>query len=881
MTTTLLKRYLTPLVIILLTLLFFRHLAFSDMILARGDTFNYFYPYWDLRNAAFRAGELPLWSNNLFMGVPLLANPQLGSYYPLNWLTAPFPAPQAIKISILLHSVLAGLGTAYLFHQTIAKRIWPALVAAIIYTFSGYLGAHVEQINQFQGLAWLPLLFALYHRAMTARSPWRDGLLLALAWALQIFCGHTQTVFISGIGFGAYGLGLGLTAREPAKQIGRRLLLLAVPTLLALLLALPQLLPSLELISLSNRGSGFSRHESTAFSLPPSLLGRALLPNYDGQLFGEYIGYIGVVGLGLALWGIMAKGVPAGHHRVWLGIALLGLLLALGRHNPLYLLLAELPGFNLFRVPARFLALYTLSLSVLAGAGAAALDARHLKLQVREHKRSAIAVILGIAGLILLTVFVLKPDATHFFGPSEIRNSSLALWGVALLALSALLILRHRRASLIAAGLVALELVIAAQNLPYNDLSPPDVYLGQRFTISQLLAYQSEETVPGRTLSISQIYFDPGDIQALRARYDRLGMDWKAQFHALDAVKKQLMLMPNQSLTWNIPTIDGFGGGITPTMGYSQFTSLLLPKGAARAVDGRLGERMALPNCRGACIPELRWLQMTDTRYVIVDKVYDVWHEDIAYDTALENFWQGVAAIDLADDGFDRVHVLHREALDLASEARTLDGGLLLSVTDSVGLQSILTGEHSIVAVTLVHSRNQTLFKELQPPPIERVLSSEIKIYRVPPAGGRAFLAQRTRILPATWQGYEDTLGALREGDSVVINSDASLEALAIDEPGKVDVVEYSETRVRLQVESPAPAYLVLRDAYYPGWQAMVNGQATPIQRANIVFRAVQAPAGESTVVFNFEPRSWRTALLLGAGLWLAALLVLWRLLRR
>ena len=80
---------------IVLALAFFHQLAFSGKILARGDTYNYFYPYWDARNQSFRVGELPLWTNDLFMGAPLLANPQIGVYYPPNWLTAPFRAPTA------------------------------------------------------------------------------------------------------------------------------------------------------------------------------------------------------------------------------------------------------------------------------------------------------------------------------------------------------------------------------------------------------------------------------------------------------------------------------------------------------------------------------------------------------------------------------------------------------------------------------------------------------------------------------------------------------------------------------------------------------------------------------------------------------------------
>src|SRR5690606_19419704 len=52
-----------------------------------------------------------------------------------------------------------------------------------------------------------------------------------------------------------------------------------------------------------------------------------------------------------------------------------------------------------------------------------------------------------------------------------------------------------------------------------------------------------------------------------------------------------------------------------------------------RSVDGRLREILAKPECRGACLPDARWLDLTNTRYLLTDKVYDLWHEDVAYDT--------------------------------------------------------------------------------------------------------------------------------------------------------------------------------------------------------------------------------------------------------
>ena len=73
---------------------------------------------------------------------------------------------------------------------------------------------------------------------------------------------------------------------------------------------------------------------------------------------------------------------------------------------------------------------------------------------------------------------------------------------------------------------------------------------------------------------------------------------------------------------------------------------------------------------------------------------------------------------------------------------------------------------------------------------------------------------------------------------------------------------------------------MILRDAFYPGWTASVDGEPAPIHRANVIFRALQVPAGQSRVVFAFEPHLWRAALGAGLILWFAALLLLVMLLR-
>jgi uncharacterized membrane protein YfhO len=69
-----------------------------------------------------------------------------------------------------------------------------------------------------------------------------------------------------------------------------------------------------------------------------------------------------------------------------------------------------------------------------------------------------------------------------------------------------------------------------------------------------------------------------------------------------------------------------------------------------------------------------------------------------------------------------------------------------------------------------------------------------------------------------------------------------------------------------IDVNAPQPGYLVLTDAYYPGWIATVDGQAVEIERANIMFRAVRVPAGQHSVEFHYQPQSLSLGLLISIG---------------
>ena len=78
-----------------------------------------------------------------------------------------------------------------------------------------------------------------------------------------------------------------------------------------------------------------------------------------------------------------------------------------------------------------------------------------------------------------------------------------------------------------------------------------------------------------------------------------------------------------------------------------------------------------------------------------------------------------------------------------------------------------------------------------------------------------------------------------------------------------------AQTRETLHAECPAPASLIRRELFFPGWRATVNGNTMPIAASGI-FETIALPAGDSDIAFRFEPPFGRACI----GLSVAGLLI-------
>ncbi|MBI3286918.1 MAG: YfhO family protein, partial [Chloroflexi bacterium] len=579
------------------------------------DSITYFYPLWDYAAARLRQGEIPLWNPYLFLGAPFLANLQAGVLYPLNWIWLWLPAPKAVAYALVSHIILAGVGTYFFSRRVLGLTRWGSWVAGALVSLGGYLGAQAEHVNQVSVFAWLPVLLWLWHRTHRRRGL-SDLLWVSLALGLQFLAGHAQASFINLMALITYASYLAVQeGGRDLRLIRSQLTRLGGAMLLGIGLAAAQLIPTWELARHSLRGEGLSYRQAVSFSWPPTSILVSFLPGLESSPFSEYIAYVGVVGLLLAAVGLASRTRQARFFAVLSG---LGLFLALGLYNPFYIVLySVIPGFSLFRVPARWLFLFAFGVALMAGIG---MDA-----WVGGEQRSllrAASVLTGSRARRWVVVLFGFLSAVLIFAATKPAASVVVLWIVVAIAGMALLRLKARWRQTALAGMMLAELFIASRYLVYDRATAPEAYSSLRTSTLDLLARGGID----RVLSISDTRFDPGDLGDIQTRYaDRLSE--QSILDLIVATKWKEVLAPNLGLAYGLPSVDGYDGGLTPTARYVEFERLLMSSGEP-SLDGRLYQKLAE-------LPPPPILSLLNVRYVLMDKLRDVWVDGAYYDLGL------------------------------------------------------------------------------------------------------------------------------------------------------------------------------------------------------------------------------------------------------
>ena len=87
---------------------------------------------------------------------------------------------------------------------------------------------------------------------------------------------------------------------------------------------------------------------------------------------------------------------------------------------------------------------------------------------------------------------------------------------------------------------------------------------------------------------------------------------------------------------------------------------------------------------------------------------------------------------------------------------------------------------------------------------------------------------------------------------------------------GTTEIISETPTSLTIKTTSALDTTLIVRDTYYPGWHAYIDGKEVAIQKQEPFFRSVAVPAGEHVVTMSYAPKM----LYIGGGLTLIILLI-------
>lgn len=781
---------------------------------------------------ALKSRQLPLWNPYILAGQPFLAAGQHSALYPLSLIYYALPLVKAYGYFTVLQLLLAGV-FMYFYARTIGLKRVGAVIAAIVFPFSGFMIVSVVHPMIIAAASWLPLLLAILERLIrTQEGPFADAqgspvasqkkrpvsyipwiAFGAAALGMQFLVGHVEiayyimltTAFYAVCRLAIYGW---RTRNWP--QLGKLCLAVALLLVLGVALGAVQVVPMYELVKENFRQESATYRQVIAWAYPWRRLIAFLMPDFFGNpahhsywdVFsrqtvtmlrnaqGETIrniywdvknyveggSYVGVLPLLLALVAVW----KSRDRYVWifLSLAVISLLFVFG--TPLYAVLYYLlPGIKQLHSPFRWIFPYTLSVSILAGCGAS----------------------------------WLANNASHI-GRSAIRRLGGLALGLGLLGLSALaLSLRFPNVVIPLAQRAMLALAKA-----------PEAFADGRafysYEFRNFLIFFLALTGSGATLWWS-------------TTHTRLGRVPVWQVSALAVIVAELFVIGMPFNPAADPTILQFE---PPVVGFLRqdtelwrFTTFNMP--GEKTFNANEGSFYGFSDVRGY-----------DS---IIPKQYVEYMQLIGQQGELL---------------YNRIAPL--------SERAALDSPLL----DLLNVKYILTTQ-------TIDNPHYTL-----------VYDNELRVYRNDDYLPRAFVVHRSQVIPDAAARH----AALRQLDprqTVILEEKPTGEFAGEEGEGweTAQIKTYGLNEVTIEVNLERFGYLVLADNWFPGWKAYdlkvtgdtQAGQAEyeiPIYRANGTFRAVALGPGQHLVRFKYTPLSFKLGLFISfiAGAILLLLLSYW-----
>jgi hypothetical protein len=321
-----------------------------------GDHLSQFYPWFKVYAGSIKHFSFPFWTHYMQSGFPLMAEGQVGGYYPLNIaFFASLPFDIAYNYIIVFHFALAGVA-AYLLTRKLGACELGGTLAALIFCFGSAYAGGFYNIITLKTLSWTPFVLLLFELFFENK---RIGYIVTagIIFGMQLLAGFIQMAAYCWIFYAVYFL----YRSGSLKQI----LNLMLFSFIAFLLFIPQLLLTYRLVLESSRSAADLQFALWG-SYNPAYLVQTIFPYWPQFLKNDL--YLSIFGI---LFMICSSYLLKDDKRirgVFIVLAL-SFLLAMGKYNPLYVLAIKTFHLYSLRNPSKFLFFTAMAASILIGRG--------------------------------------------------------------------------------------------------------------------------------------------------------------------------------------------------------------------------------------------------------------------------------------------------------------------------------------------------------------------------------------------------------------------------------------------------------------------------------------------------------------------------------
>jgi hypothetical protein len=837
------------------------------------------------RDTILRFGEVPLWNPYYFSGMPYLANPQTSPFYFSTPLILLLGEVDGIRWTVILHVLLSGLNMYYLMSTLKQKRL-ASILAAIGYMFSGYMTARIAigHLTFVHGYSWAPMAFAFCEKAITTRKL-RYGALTGVVLMLQfqsgalIILAYTSLVLALYLTYqciGCYWNHRTLSTRSTESQWHRsRLRSTLTPVFnsasVAIVIALTfsslsaiKLIPMIEFISqtrrIAERGGiiggvpGFQAISSVLFERNVQTYNNVY--GYGWWEFSAYLGWMVLLGIAALLIKWRSK------HTIFFGlVSFIGIVAAMGEYSPCSALLKymydNVPFFSaLLHLPARFLFLTVFSIPVLSGMTISAVLEKLARLKTKRliHSGQFVTFIIVIAVILdmgffsaphLTTVSVASTPPYTSLAPSDLSvrwleypvnirartGEPLKLY-VKLKNTGDTIWLRQSRQpfspwdpSYQVKGTVNLSVIVS--NSDYRCPLPKDVNPGDEVELTVTVPGRKE---PGKsTLEINLVaefvtWFNPPhplgtltvdtSFEKTIITTAQTPIDSYSQSHVFMWISAQ---SPNRY--FRIGPYTTWEGGLTQMAKLGLFH-----------VGGYETGQILLANYdRFAFNLSHRDLGLLNVKYLILNQ----------------------------ESSSKSLHLVYRaepwfvyENKDFLPRAFFVDSAILMIGTDErfFEVQDRLMNADNFDPGRVTVIQGPSLRAESY----DSVFLKRFGLVIVLPWGAET---EEKMLMEKCRQANVPAVEYREGSERILMESVVSIKGGICNPP---EIVHYSPNRIVVKVGNDKPGFLVLSEAYFPGWKAYVNEKEVPVTSAYFVLRSIFLDKpGEHEVLFAYAPMTY------------------------